>query len=419
MSTPATKFQVWDTKPVYLSHLHLCSVENRFDRIAANRSGQLAGCDFAAEHCVVEGCGPANTSLIVGETVDGNGFLQALDFAYNYHRDLVLRPDDMWLLIAMGFATHINKNPEKYRSLLVAFEGKQVIEVEESRVVPGNGVANDWVECGVFDKFGKNIAEHIGAELYDTLVSNFSTTTPLDKAVSEIVLMDTTQACFNFKVVGCCGIPHIILEGTIEDWESLRSRVEPLAAFDLAWWLDDLRPILDQFVDAKRGKVDKDFWARMYRGEHWWGGMYDDVLVDCSVSGWIHALFPYKANKELNKASETTMPASAKYRRMTDSYEKVLGNTCVGCGSVGVGAHGGGQWWCRSCWGLHDLSRWYNHKVSLKDMPTGLRKVPFVWSYCGTQHKCDFVAGFVGCAPTCQANEVRPQLSYCVLRKDQ
>lgn len=417
MSAAATKFQVWDTKPVALPHWSSFSVQDKFKRAVSDRAGLLAGFRFGSEDCVVEGCGPANTSLIQDLTVDGNGFLQALDIAYNYHQNLVLRPDDIWLLITMGFATHINKNPEKYRSLLVAFEGKQEIEVEESRVAPGKGVANDWMEYGVFNQFGKKIAEHIGADLYHTLVSNFSTTTPLDMAVSEIVLMDTTQAFFNFKLTGMCGIPNIILEGTIEDWESVRSRVEPLAAFDLTWWLDDIRPVLDQFVDAKRGKVDKDFWARMYRGEHWWGGIYDDVLVDCYVSGWIHVFFPYMANKELNKPSEATMPASAKYRRMTNSYEKVAGNICAGCGSGGAGAQGSGQWWCRCCWGLHDVRRWYNHKVSVKYMPTGLRKAPFIWSYCGTEHKCDFVAGFVGCARTSQVNEVRPQLSYCVLRK--
>merc|ERR1719270_274940 len=170
------------------------------------------------KHFALEGCGPREVRLVdtARSTIDGHGFLETVAIAYNFHQDLVLRPDDIWLLISKGLATHINTDPEQYRHLLVDFEGKRKITVETDDVVPGLGLKNDWMASGVFGEFSRQIRKETGDTLHRTLVADFSTTTPLDRAVSEIVLMDTVKAFFEFEVVGTCGIPHVILEGTVE-----------------------------------------------------------------------------------------------------------------------------------------------------------------------------------------------------------
>jgi len=308
-------------------------------------------------------------------------------------------------MITMAFSAHINNDPEKFRDLLVKFEGKQDIEVE-SDLMPGAG-KNNFLEDGVFEKFSKQIEQSIGEDIYKTLIADFSTTTPLDKAVSQIVLMDTTKAFFNYKMKGLCGIPHIILEGTIEDWENVRKRVETLAAFDLDWWLEDLRYVLDQFVAASRGEVDVAFWQRMYRGY-----TQDDGYLwerKTHVSGWIHAFFPYDKRGNWNSAR---MHPAALYRRNSNGYTET-GRQCSGCGSSGLGAEGQGEWWCQKCWRGHDIRRFYRHEVQHLNLPVGLRKVPFKWTYCHAEFNCDFLAGFAGCAVE-ENNLVKPQLAYCV-----
>ena len=75
------------------------------------------------------------------------------------------------------------------------------------------------------------------------------------------------------------------LEGTPEDWSLLRDKALSLGQFDLEWWTVELKPILDQFVDAASGNVDVEFWRRIYKLKEAYGTH--------SVNGWILDLFPY------------------------------------------------------------------------------------------------------------------------------
>jgi len=232
-----------------------------------------------------------------------------------------------------------------------------------------------------------------------------------DKAVSQIVLMDTTKAFFNFEMRGLCGIPEIILEGTVKDWESVRKRVETFAAFDLDWWLEDLRYVLDQFVAASRGEIDVAFWQRMYRG---WE--QDDGYVwerATHVSGWVHVFFPYD---KVGHPNTVRMCPAAIHRRKSIAYMET-GRQCIGCGSSGPGAEGRGEWWCQTCWRAHDIRRFYRHEVEHMDLPIGLRKAPFIWNYLDVEFDCDFLAGFAGCAVEDNA-VVKPQVAYCVVNHD-
>ena len=70
------------------------------------------------------------------------------------------------------------------------------------------------------------------------------------------------------------GIPEITLEGTVDSWKQLRERALGLAQFDLQWWIDLLKIILDQFVVAKEGHVNKDFWSSINKVQHGSGDPY-------------------------------------------------------------------------------------------------------------------------------------------------
>ena len=61
-----------------------------------------------------------------------------------------------------------------------------------------------------------------------------------------------------------CGIPSITLEGTVDDWTQLQARALELAEYDLGWWIEALKPVLDQFVAASSGIVDQEFWSKIY-----------------------------------------------------------------------------------------------------------------------------------------------------------
>jgi len=117
------------------------------------------------------------------------------------------------------------------------------------------------------------------------LICDFSTTTPAIRTASEVVLMDAFSSYFTYVMACICGIPKITIEGTADDWQRIRARVEVIATYGLEWWVSRLRPILDEFVLAAEGHPTRDFWQAIYKPVQAYG---DEV-----ATGWVTDLFPY------------------------------------------------------------------------------------------------------------------------------
>lgn len=50
--------------------------------------------------------------------------------AYNYHGDIKITPDDVWMVIMFYFSKYVNDNSEQLRSAFVSHEGKKKLVVE-------------------------------------------------------------------------------------------------------------------------------------------------------------------------------------------------------------------------------------------------------------------------------------------------
>src|SRR5262245_25057022 len=167
----------------------------------------------------------------------------AIHKAFNDHRPLVLSPDIMWLLIAQGFAYHVNANADELRPQFVTHAGKLKITVRRDDFIKGSAT-NPWPE--VFGAFTEQIRTHIGDSTHTLLLPTFSTTGPTEIAAAQIVLLDALQSYFEYEFQTACGIPEIILEGTVDDWDRLAKRAEDLGRFGLTWWTDVLVPVLKE-----------------------------------------------------------------------------------------------------------------------------------------------------------------------------
>ncbi len=123
----------------------------------------------------------------------------------------------IWLLISQGFAQHVNANHESLRDYFVNFSGKQSLIVQSDKQLEDPTLS--WNE--IFPQFTEQIKKQVGnSHLVETLTCNFSTTTSLEKIVSEITIMESVKSYFEFIIIRIvCGIPEITLEGTPEDWE--------------------------------------------------------------------------------------------------------------------------------------------------------------------------------------------------------
>ncbi len=202
-----------------------------------------------------------------------HGLIEAVHLAFSQHRPLILSPDSIWLAIAQGFGHHVNENAELLRSRMVAHAGQRVLTVES------------WNYPDAIAGLSAQVRQFSDPVLHETLVCDFSTTTSSIRMASEVVLLDTYQRYFEYRIKFICGIPEITVEGTHDDWQRIRARVEVIETYELGWWVTRLRPILDEFVRTADGQPCREFWRAIYKPARAYGTE--------NATGWIADLFPY------------------------------------------------------------------------------------------------------------------------------
>jgi hypothetical protein len=208
----------------------------------------------------------------------GHPLIDAVHTAFSQHYPLTISPDTIWLVIAQGFSHHIAENAEALRHRLVRHKGRRIlIEVL-------TGITLPTLE-GAIAGFSAQIRGASDPVLHETLICDFTTTTPAIRTASEVVLMDSYSSYFHYMIRCICGIPRITVTGSLEDWRRIRARVEVLETYDLGWWVARLRPILDEFIRTVMGVPNPEFWQAIYKPKATYG-------ATC-VTGWIADLFPY------------------------------------------------------------------------------------------------------------------------------
>ncbi len=306
-----------------------------------------------------------------------NAFITAVHTAFSGHYPLVLSPDAIWLCIMQGLSIHINSNSEKLRSHFVEFEGKKDLEVNTSLPFVKGSPSNPWPQ--ILELFSAGIKQHIGDKAHTLLTPQFTTTGTVERAASQVVLMDCFKPYFRYQMVCVCGIPSITLTGTADDWKQLRDRAISLKQYELDWWIDELESVLDQFVDAASGNVDRDFWASIYKLEH----AYEDELVN----GWILTLFPYlkesKRNKSLSSWRDDT------YKQKPDPFSG-------------------------------DFFESHTATVSTDSFPSGVVSVPFELVFKNiAKYPMQFFAGFMAATQDHDTLAIHPEIGWAVAdRKD-
>lgn len=245
----------------------------------SNWKPDILACSFADETNLCD----------IGEDV----VFQMLVRAWSQHRPVVLSPDVIWMIICQQFSQYVNENPEEVLHLLVNHEGKQVLAV--TRYEPPSSLA-DW--GSVIDEFTGGIAKYSNNDVAGTLVADFSTTGRDERIASEVTLMDVVKPYFEYElIIAICGIPSITLTGTPEDWQKVVDKAKALEVFGLGWWVEELVPILEEFVKASEGNPDYWFWKdivkksrpRKIQGPSC--GRSSKPLT--KLDGWFLKLFPF------------------------------------------------------------------------------------------------------------------------------
>ena len=333
-----------------------------------------------------------------------NSFVEAVHTAYQSHYPLTLSPDIIWKCVAQGFAIHVNKNAEKLRHMFVAHEGKKKLEIQMDHFTKGSP-DNDLEQA--FGTFSDKIRENVGDEIHGLLTPDFSTTGPVEKAASQIVLMNTFKEYFEYEIATSCGIPSITLEGTVEDWEKLREKTFSLSHFEFQWWTDAVTPILDEFVNASSGVVNKRFWKSLYKYDSMSGGSY--------ISGWIVALFPYLYKDESQSYFPGSIvaafpdlgrrPESMQPNVYFLSWENESRDASTGCLALLFPHLGRRQERMQKC----DPGR-----VTTSSFPTGTVCTPFTWHHLDNEFEMCFYAGFLGVGQDKKTLALKPVIGWAV-----
>ena len=196
----------------------------------------------------------------------GHPFIHAVHLAFAYHVPLTISPDMIWYLISTGASIHIKLNAERLRKTFVNHTGKVEIEIIRNNFI-FNSTKNAW--DGVVSEIVEHMQNLTNNNVIDVMIANFSTTSNISLTVSQMVIMDSMQKYFNYRLSTMCGIPEIRLAGTKQDWELVKSKANEVLKLipELDIWINgSLNEILDQFIRAFDDEIDKKFWNSIYKG---------------------------------------------------------------------------------------------------------------------------------------------------------
>lgn len=224
----------------------------------------------------------------IQDSVRLHGLVYAIHEAFARHYELKLKPTDLWTTIIQGISDHINSNPEKYRNVFVDHQDQKQLEVDRNGFVMGSK-DNDW--AGVFAELSCQIRDNVKTDLPFIITKPFDCSTATTQLVAHVTCMAAMQSYFKYQCNTLCGIPKITLEGSVDDWQELRNRLDylQLATIDLKEWHHALSFVLDHCLQARKGNPDHRFWNSFYKYKSHSGG--DDT------NGYYLLLFPDYINK--------------------------------------------------------------------------------------------------------------------------
>ena len=256
------------------------------------------------------------------------GFL----YAYFDHCPIRLSPNVIWQLIANKFANYVDDNAEFLRNKFVNFKGKKDLICKRAGSKDDiYKYKNDLVE-----EFCSKIGENVGKELVDILTPNFSTTTKETIISGKVAIMSTFKKYFNYIVdMFICGIPYIILEGNLNDWEKILEKLKFLKKYDNGkFYSENIEKDLIEIINTKKGKINLDFWRNIIMETK----ETTSVIVGCipenveknMVKGWILHFYCDKNSIDKNKINTLMKEIIAAPIKIIDDYGSYNGAIFAG-----------------------------------------------------------------------------------------
>ena len=236
--------------------------------------------------------------------------------AHCKHYPIRIKPDDIWLLIVQAFSNHVNANAEQLRKYFVNFEGKVDLTVFYDDIYIKENIDKNILE-NFSVQINEQMKQYLGKEIIQTLTSDFTTTNYDSLIISKLSIMGVFQKYFNYSMdLMICGIPYLILEGTLEDYQKIKAKAEKLSKYEFDWYIKRIIPHIQKMIDAKKGKIDNDYFRNIIKkkevsGRVFFGCVPEEGTISF-ITGWILDFFAYekKANGELIRFNRQSLEVS-------------------------------------------------------------------------------------------------------------
>ena len=179
--------------------------------------------------------------------------------AYFDHCPIKVSPNVIWQLILNAFSKYVDDHSEYLRDKFVNFTGKK--ELRFVRV--GKNFKDIYkYKDGIIEELCEKISENVGNEIVENLTPNFSTSTNETIIAGKASIMSTFKNYFRFhgSFVNC-GIPYIILEGTIEDWEKILKKLKYLSKYEFN--IQKMEKDIEEIIKTKKGNINLKFWRNI------------------------------------------------------------------------------------------------------------------------------------------------------------
>ena len=223
--------------------------------------------------------------------------------AYFNHCPIKLNPNIIWQLILNNFSEYVNNHShiESFRQKFVDFfEKKDLILVKV-------GSFNDVIiyQNDIIKDFCELISENIGKELIDILTPNFTTSNENSIIAGKVSIMSTFKNFFDYDLIMIgCGIPYIILEGSLNDWENILNKLKFLSKY--GFYINCMEKDIIEIINTKKGKIDLEFWSKIImetkiKEKKINPCIFDSVFHEVEniyITGWILDFYNEKKIKE-------------------------------------------------------------------------------------------------------------------------
>ena len=206
--------------------------------------------------------------------------------AYFDHCPIKVNPNVIWQLILNQFSKYVNDYSERLRNIFVNFEGRK--EINCIRI----GTFKDVYKYkdDLIEEFCNKISENIGKQLTDILTPNFTTSTKQSIIAGKVSIMSTFKKYFHYRIgMVSCGIPYILLEGSLEDWKKILEKLKSLSKYGFDG--ENIEKDIIEIINAKKGKINLDFWRKIIMETkgivHETKGCMDVEVERELITGWI------------------------------------------------------------------------------------------------------------------------------------